>query len=112
MRHGILDFFQIATDAVVAFPETIPPPEEIAACARWFNAEFPQLFGFEGEERFPSGDFGGVGGQVAADEGEEGFRVGDEGGGSGDLLGGGDLATAAEGGGDWAEKKNGESCGL
>ncbi len=50
-----------------------------------------------------------MGGEIAADEGEEGFGVGNERGGRGNLLGGGDLATAAEGGIDWAEE-NGKEC--
>jgi len=64
--------------------ELVAPAKKVAPCAGGLDAENAELGAAESEEGGPVGDFGGVGGEGAADQGEEGGDVGDKGGGGGD----------------------------
>lgn len=67
----VLDEVEVSADTIDALPESVSPPQQIAACPGWLDAEFSQLGRGKGEEGLPGGDLGGVLGEIATDEFEE-----------------------------------------
>ena len=80
LGNAIGDVLAVAADAVLAVAELLAPVEEVFPGAGGLDAEFFELMRGEGEEGFPGGDLGRVGGESPADSGEEAGVVGDEGG--------------------------------
>lgn len=80
----VFNVLEVATNAELALPESLPPSQQVASCPWGLDAEFSQLVGSEGEEGLPRGELVGMLFEVATDQGQEGRDVGDEGGRLGD----------------------------